>query len=242
MASGSVNAGPDSLPYNIETATYAIDTDKLNVNVEYPQIVNLDDSERQQRINALIMEEAVRVKFLQRLANSQDARHFTLRISYEITWRSDRLLSIRFTGYSYGKGAPYSPDVFESLNIDMVNGKKLLLRDLVTIDESFVEKFRAEGIRTVSPLPGHFSGQQVFIDFAAFKTTDDMIRKFNAADELSPEGRRPGTYSYFTRDSFGISTSVAHAIGDHAEFEIKYADIAEYIIIENDVWIDFFPR
>lgn len=239
---GNANAGPGTSAYSIKTETYTIDTAKLGVKIEYPQIVNLGDRELQERINALILSEAVPVNFFHRLSNDKDGRHFSMHLRCEITWQSDRLLSIRFAGSSYGQGAPYPPREFYTLNIDMVKGKKLLLRDLIVINENFAEKFRAEGIKTVSPHPGRFTGKQVFADFTPFKTGEDTIRLFNDADELSPEGYRPGTYCYFTPDSFGISTSVAHAIGDHADFEIKYEDIAENIKADNEVWRDFFPR
>ncbi len=234
-------AGPAAPAYNIDTKTYAIDNARLGVKIEYPQIVNLGDNERQERINRLILSEAVPTALLQRLANREDARHFSLHLRYEVTWQSESLLSIRFTGHSYGERAPYSPNELHTLNIDMVGGSKLYLKDLVTINENFAEKFRTEGIKTVSPHPGLISGKQVFIDFTTRKTLEDTIDKFNAADELSPEGYLPGTYCYFTPDAFGISTSVAHAIGDHAEFEIKYVDLAKYINADNPVWKDFFP-
>ncbi len=238
---GNANAGTGTSAYGIKTETYTIDNANFDIKIEYPQIVNLGDNERQERINALILSGAAPEKFFRKLASRDDARHFSMHIGYQITWQSDRLLSVRFIGYSYGKGAPYSPHEFYTLNIDMVKGRILVLRDLVTINENFVEKFRAEGIKTVSPLPGRFSGEQVLVDFTPFNTIEDTIRRFNAADELSPEGYRPGTYCYFTPNSFSISTSVAHAIGDHAEFEIKYEDIAENIKADNEVWRDFFP-
>ena len=46
-------------------------------------------------------------------------------------------------------------------------------------------------------------------------------------------------FSYLTKDSLGISISVGHATGDHAEFEIKYQDIANNLKVENEVWKDF---
>lgn len=45
-------------------------------------------------------------------------------------------------------------------------------------------------------------------------------------------------FSYFTNDSLGISIGVIHALGDHAEFEIKYEELKEVIKNENEIWND----
>lgn len=143
----------------------------------------------------------------------------------------------------YVKGAAHPNHEFYTTNIDIVRGSKLKLQDLVTIDENFVEKFRSETIKTVSPHPGALSGKEIFVERTPFKTVDYMIESFKKADIICPDGRLPGIYCYFTPDSFGISEGgVAFAIGGHAEFEIKYEDIVENIKAENPVWKDFFPR
>jgi hypothetical protein len=46
-------------------------------------------------------------------------------------------------------------------------------------------------------------------------------------------------FSYFTKDSLGISISFPHVYGDHLEFEFKYQDIVNNIKAENEVWRDF---
>ena len=41
-------------------------------------------------------------------------------------------------------------------------------------------------------------------------------------------------FSYMTKDSLGISIRGIHALGDYAEFEIKYKDIWKYIRLKNN--------
>ena len=60
-------------------------------------------------------------------------------------------------------------------------------------------------------------------------TTDDLIKSFNNADSLAIVGtaNQYDTFSYFTKDSLGISVSVSPFAGGHAEFEMKYQDIQD---------------
>lgn len=225
--------------YQIITETYIAYNDTMDIAIRYPQIVNLGDEERQIRINDLIRSEAVPGEFF----DYSDNRLFTLPIDYKITWQSDNLLSIQYSGMGYVKGTPHPNHFFYTTNIDIAQVKKVMLKDIVRIDEEFVERFRHENIRTVSPHPGALSGKKILIDSTTFNKVDDTIRHFNEADEVDQKGRLPSNYCYFTPDSLGISVNAPHFMGGHAEFEIKYEDIVESIKAENAVWRDFFfPR
>jgi len=224
--------------YQIITETYITYNDTMDIAIRYPQIVNLGDEERQIRINDLIRSEAVPGQFI----DYTDKRLFTLPIDYKITWQSDNLLSIQYSGMGYVKGTPHPNHFFYTTNIDIAQVKKVMLKDIVRIDEDFAEKFRHENIKTVSPHPGALSGEKILIDSTPFNKVDDTIRHFYEADEVDQRGRLPSNYCYFTPDSLGISVNAPHFMGGHAEFEIKYEDIAENIKAENMVWRDFFPR
>ena len=71
---------------------------------------------------------------------------------------------------------------------------------------------------------------------------DIWLKYFNNADSLDTIGteNQSDTFSYLTKDSLGISVSVSHAEGDHAEFEIRFSDIKDNIKSENEVWRDIF--
>lgn len=224
--------------YHIITETYIAFNDTMDIAIRYPQIIDLGDEERQNRLNELIKKEAIPGQFL----NYDDKRLFTLPIDYKITWQSDNLLSIQYFGMGYVKGTPHPNHFFYTTNIDIVQVKKVKLKDIVRIDEGFVEKYRNEDIKTVSPHPGALSGKKILIDSTPFKTAADTIRHFNEADKVDSKGRLEGTYCYFTPYSLGISVDAPHFMGGHAEFEIKYEDIAENIKADNTVWRDFFPR
>lgn len=178
--------------YQIITETYIAFNDTMDIAIRYPQIINLGDEERQIRINDLIRSEAVPGQFL----DYTDKRLFTLPIDYKITWQSDNLLSIQYSGVGYVEGSPHPHHFFYTTNIDIAQVKKVKLKDIVRIDEGFVEKFRHENIRTVSPHPGALSGKKILIDSTPFNKIDDTIRQFNEADEVDQKGRLPSNYLF----------------------------------------------
>lgn len=223
--------------YKTVTEKYIFNDDRSDFAIKYPQITDMKDGERQRRINELIKSEAIPRCFFDRPAD--DKRMFTLPIDCKITWQSDRLLSIQYSGVGYVKGTPHPNHFFYTTNIDIGKVKKLVLRDLVKIDESFAEKLRDENIKTVSPHPGALSGKQVFIEHTPFNKLEDTVIILSNADGFDAKGRLPGGYSYFTPYSLGVGTGVPHPIGDHAEFEIRYEDLAKHIKGENEVWKDF---
>lgn len=60
----------------------------------------------------------------------------------------------------------------------------------------------------------------------------DLLNYFKQSDEVS-QINESGTFSYITQDSIGVSISVPHALGDHLEMEISFAELSENIKKEN---------
>lgn len=229
--------GKQKTKYQIVSKTYMVYNESMDIAIRYPQISDLGDDDRQSKLNELIKKGAMPGQFVNYTRKSL----FTLPIDYKVTWQSDKLLSIQYSGVGYIKGEPHPNSFFYTTNIDIVQVKIVKLKDLVRIDENFAKILRSEDIKTVSPHPGALTGKQIFINYTSFNMIGDTIRRLNDADELDSKGRLPGYYCYFTQNSLGISAATSHAIGDHAEFEIKYEDIAENIKADNKVWRDFFP-
>ncbi|AIQ14925.1 hypothetical protein PDUR_25860 [Paenibacillus durus] len=68
-------------------------------------------------------------------------------------------------------------------------------------------------------------------------TSDEILKYLDGADSSSEISNF--TFSYFTKDSLGISLTTLHGAGDHTEFELKYQDIKEFLNTENGVWKEF---
>lgn len=195
-------------PYQLTKKTYAT----RNVKINYPQITGLKDLEQQNAINALIRDEALKVRNYYAGADQP----FTLEIDYQLKLVRENLLSIQYTGVGYAEGAAYPNNLIFTTNIDLRNGSKLRLKDLVNINESLVKTLQSEKLKSLKP-----EHHEILKGF----TDEELLDKLNRAD----------SFSYLTIDSLGISLSVPHAIGDHAEFEIKYSAILNHFKIKDRI-------
>lgn len=209
-ANQSANAG-DAV-YNIADAIY---TDK-EIEIKYPQLTGMDDVAFQEKINNLIKHEAL--KILDVYADPD----VTMDIEYKITTKGPRFLSIQYLGYQNTTGAAHPVNVFYTTNINLDTGSKVKLSDVVTIDQAFLEKFKKGTYVKWDPdleIPKEYLEDYINKDY--------LIEEFKNADSLGEENGS-NTFSYFTEDALGISISVPHALGDHVEIEIKYADLSKY--------------
>lgn len=202
------------------------------VTINYPQITNFGDIKKQKLINEIIKSEALKV-----LNYYKDSiNEVTLNINYSIKLKDKNLLSVQYSGLGYSKGAAHPNNLFYTTNINLNSGTKLRLVDLVKIDESFVNKFRSSSYKSQKTDTNQSLKEAVKLSVQQI-TTADLIKSFNNADSLDNIGteKQSDTFSYLTKDSLGISVSISHAAGDHAEFEIKYQDIQDNINTKNEV-------
>lgn len=216
----------DGINYEINKATFANKEIKIN----YPQVSNLSDKAKQKVINEIIKKDALS-NF-----NKDIYEDYSLEISYDIKWKSTNLLSIEYNGVGYDKGAAHPNNEYYTSNIDIKNGVSLRLQDVVKIDEVLIKKIKKSKCTRSCP-------EAPELDFAIKEkfdnlSTDEMLKNLNYTDSNDSE-HYSSAYSYFTKDSLGISISFSHVYGDHLEFEFKYKDIANNIKTKNEVCNDF---
>ena len=131
----STIGNPNSSSYDITKVNY---TDK-NIKISYPQISNLINEEKQSKINKLIMLDALKV-----ISSYQDnITNLTLDIQYEIKLKASNILSIQYLGYSYLNGAAYPIHLISTTNVNINKEKLLKINDIININESLIEKYKA---------------------------------------------------------------------------------------------------
>lgn len=207
--------------YEITRETYS----SPNIKINYPQIIGLSDKDKQERINKIIKKDALAV-----VNGYSDRDEVSMNIDYEIKFQNAGLLSIKYSGIRNSKNTPHPTNEFYTSNINIYEGCRLRLKDIVNVDNNFVEKVKKGTFIAVSP---EITSKMVNY------TNDQLIEAFSTADLINHRENGYGAYSYFTNDSYGISVEVSHVIGDHVEFEVKYRDIADNIKPENEVWKNF---
>ena len=184
--------------YDIAKATY---TDQ-NIKVNYPQISNLSDSGKQKRINELIKTSALEV-----LDDYKDnLSSLNLNMDFEIKYKGADLLSIQYLGLGVVKESAYPVNVIQTANIDFAREKRLALSDVVSVNDSFIEKFKAA--RYIS------YGSDLNLESAG--VIKDVLNGFSSNDLMESLKQRTAKFN-FTKNSLGVSVEVAHAVGDHLE-------------------------
>lgn len=218
----------NDLNYIITEFTDSKSTDTLNYNIKYPQLSGLSDVDKQKQINNILKDEALKVL---KYYEEPYGGFLDVDIEYKITLKTMTILSIQYSGDGYVSHAAHPNNLFYTTNINIKTGKRLRLTDIVNIDEDFASKFLNDGFKALWP------EQRVVLQDI---TNKEIQRNFKNADSLDNIGteKKSDVFSYFTNDSMGISISVSHAIGDHAEFEIKYQDIKNNIKSESEIWND----
>lgn len=211
------------------TVTNLISTNSdayLKYTIKYPQISGLSDSEKEKKINNLLKDEALKV--LNYYENPYGS--VELNIDYEIVLINSGILSVQYWGSGMVSNAAHPNSLFFTTNIDIENGEKLRLKDVINIDNNFAKQFLNGKFMAVQSEKGEVL-QQLSIE--------EIIGNFEEADSLDYIGteKQADVFSYFTEDSFGISISVGHALGDHAEFEINYHDLDDKDKTENTIWM-----
>lgn len=192
------------MTYTITDSNYSYQ----GTTMTYPQIDTTDA--KKSRINQLIRSEAL--KGLAYYSGSES--DLTLDIKYEIKHKGSRFLSIQYTGVGYVQGAAYPNNRFYTTTINLETVEKVRLQDLVKIDQKFLETFQKAQWKPVRPELEELGLLQTY-------TADDLKKMLAEADTFGTSD----VYSYLTKDALGISISVPHAVGDHAEFEINYKDL-----------------
>ncbi|WP_323873230.1 DUF4163 domain-containing protein [Paenibacillus polymyxa] len=200
---------------------------KNGIVIKYPQITKLKNIAKQKSLNKILKADAL--EGLHDYADSNAGVH--VEIDYEIKGQSERFLSVQYTGIHYVKDAAYPTHMFYTTNLDMKQVSRIRLRDLIKVEKPFIELIKSGKITAVQP-----EQQGLISDF----TKDDLIQLLANADVTkgSPAEAEMESFSYLTSDSLGISIPVAHAVGDHAEYEIRLAQIPDNIKQNKELWTE----
>ncbi|HKL80064.1 MAG TPA: hypothetical protein VJ888_06475, partial [Mobilitalea sp.] len=155
-----------------------------------------------------------------------------LEITYEIAWKGDNLLSIKYVVYSYFPGAAHPNHGFYTTNINMKDPSRVKLTDVVKITDYFVEMFKKDSVYVAPHEAGDSELESMLENYFDSMVVDTLL---NADSE---EGFAT-CFSYFTENSLGISIEVPFAVGGYALYEVEYEDIISYVYHENEIWKDF---
>lgn len=140
--------------------------------------------------------------------------------------KDENFLSIYYTARYSSKYSAHPSELVYTTNIDLDRDKKVLLKDIVTINQDFINSFRQWKFKTYEEDNMELN-EAIEVYFEGL-SDEELLQGFMNADQISANNTW-GVYSYITPDKLGISISVPHVIGDHVEFESEFEDIAEFL-------------
>ncbi|URJ60108.1 DUF4163 domain-containing protein [Paenibacillus polymyxa] len=219
--SNALNTHSERQSYELIQEEYS----KNGIVIKYPQIIKLKDIAKQKSLNKILKADAL--EGLQNYADSNSGVH--VEIDYEIKRQSERFLSVQYTGIRYVKDAAYPSHMFYTTNLDMKQASRIRLRDLVKVEKPFIELIKSGKITAVQPEQQGLMGDFTKDDLIQLLTNADVTKGSLAKVEME-------SFSYFTNDSLGMSVPMAHVVGDHAEYEIRLAQIPENIRQNEELW------
>jgi hypothetical protein len=199
----------------------------------YPQLTTEAGSGIQKEINNIIQKDvndiikiyADTVETSVEIGETE-SHEFVLTIDYEIKLHNSKYLSIYYTADYSSKTAAYPFQMVYTTNIDMLNGYRLVLGDMVLLDDNFVNSFKTWDF-TVVEEDNKDLKEAVSESFADLN--NEMLLKAMKNADLIGKANTMGVFSYLTKDKLGISISVPHALGDHVQFEQKYNKLKEFL-------------
>lgn len=206
------------------------------ITITYPEVTGLKDTNKQQAINELIKNEIIQIKNQLTSPSHEPSDDPSIEIDYKISLCNANMLSIQYSGIFLAPKVAHPSMLFYTTNVNINSASKVRLSDVITIDKNLIQKFR-EGTINLNEEKRLAVTEYINSQFNSGALSDDkLINKFSSLADDSTKEYPSEVNSYFTENSIGISIQIPHAIGDHAEFEIKYSDIHENIKHENDLW------
>lgn len=233
--------------YTLVKETYS----KGNITIQYPQLSNLSDSTLQKKLNDVLKNDALKPLNNYKEWASNTEKPFdaiSASIDYEVKHKGANLLSIAYSGYGAISGERSERD-YHTINLDLNTGKQLSLKDMVNIDQSFMDKFIKNQFQSKNSLFPEYNDQ---ISTEVNQTLDflyqinskpnykNLKQYFEETDSVSSDCIVTScNFSYITDHSLGITVTVCHAAGNYAEFEISLDQIKDNIKANQEIWKDF---
>jgi len=203
-------------PYQVESLTYQ----DGNITIQYPQLTQMEDHNKQQKINNTIKKEAIL------FVNQYNAPDTTLNMDYQMMVNSSESLSILYSGDLSVTGGLYPSHLVFTTNMNVGTGEKLRALDQYVIDELFIDKLKNSSYldweNSDSP---NVEKKKAVIEYLNSISTNELIGALIHGDRPTIQENLYGVYTYFKDDSLIISIQVPHALGDHAEFRLKLDEL-----------------
>lgn len=216
VQTSALPATPANTPgpsYTIKTEQYEHQNSYQDFTASYPQLESGSSADLT-RINQLIKDTALQ-DIQSYLTEDDDGSMTTVEMTGAVTYSDPGFISIKFEENYNNSMAAHPSSVFRTLNINLANGATVTGKDMIVKNDALYQAMLDAANDQLS-------------DYLSSELTTDIIE----------EGLSYSDNIYFTPDRLGISFEVYHALGDHLEVTLPYAQ-AKPFMTNNALWQRF---
>lgn len=205
---GTLAVSPIEL-YTVDIKREMLEEETYTANLIYPQIVGLNDTEIEEKVNALIRSYVSR-KMNESVSEASGGGNVEYNVtSFDATYRGNALFSAILRGNVSIEGDAYPTDFSYGINVDLKGAKLIGLDELIEY-KGFESDFEN----------GVFKQTRGYDKLCDEANYSDLISQYDPLYSIYPEFYIRNTDG---RINLGIITETIHVLGDVAEFE---ADIS----------------
>ena len=231
------NNAPSNLPVSSSPATgeqqLVTDTASDIILVQLPTDERFTETQNRfiedfvrSKITAYVGEEEFDLTCIENQDSYTDQTYsrYCIKINSTISYISDDLISIVFTGFLNNKNAAHPLNLFFTCNFNPNTMQEIRFLDRFVADETLYQKFAEQGEKNIlAEVDGEWPQ-----GWGAF--SDELCSKEQFLSGLRNENTTCSSVCcYYTAQNIGFSYSVAHALGDHKEVELPYTALSKRV-------------
>lgn len=110
--------------------------------IRYPQLYNMEDVEKEERVNDVLFKEALNIRDVMNNRN-----YIEYKIDYKVMEANEKILSVLFTGFI--KSPQKANNLAYSITIDLKKERLMDLSEFYTIEKSFVGSYLHKDFKVV---------------------------------------------------------------------------------------------
>lgn len=196
---------------------YQVETKEINRNqikIKYPQLSQ--EGKDYNAVNQLILNELEQEE-IKNIIDGVDIQEdaLTLELDYIITYQSENIISILYSGYASIEGSAHPNNMTYGVTIDLSTNKRLYLSDFVDINEEFANQISNSNNWRID-----VSKANENIDETTSKAISENVKEFGLNYLIGYLLEESQSDFYLTKDGIGIIAQTAHVMGDYAMTEL----------------------
>lgn len=217
-----------SMKYELTTEIYN-NEDVNTIKIEYPKLIGMIDTKKQDKINQIIKSEALEII---NYYSSNDSENMpSIDVECKIGLNNKYILSIEFFGLANDEQWAHPHKLYYTTNIDICTQKELRFVNLVKVDDNLIKLFKNEDFEC------NLEEQIKFVaDNYGDKDIKDIFLKCDSIDGVGY------IHSSLTNNSLKITLPALHVIGGHINFEIDFSKIKNNISDNSIGWVEFLKN